>query len=348
MNAVKAKLQVAVLGATGYGGGELLRLLLAHPEVELVLLAGSGSEAKPLASVHPQLRGLCELEISPAPASLDAWPAVDVIFLALPHGVAKDLVPTLPANARVVDLSGDFRLSDAAAVRRYYGMEPADAHWQERFVYGLAENHAGLIAEAKYIANPGCFATAAILALSPLAQRGLIEPRVIIDAKTGSTGAGAKPSAWTHHPERANSLFAYKSYGHQHLPEIQQALAAVAPGWAGKLVLQTHATPLVRGIYATVYASLVAGVDTAQVAEAFATYYAGRSFVRLLDAPPNVNWVRGSNFADLAFAVDGSELTVFAALDNLGKGAAGQAVQNLNLMHGWPETLGLLNAGGTP
>lgn len=329
---MNAKLKIGILGASGYGGGELLRLLLAHPHVEVVLASTGGGEAKPLADVHPHLRGLTDLPLVSPPACESAWPDVDVVFLALPHGAAKDAVERLPAGAKVIDLSHDFRLK-------------ADAG---PFVYGLSENNAGQLAEATHVANPGCFATAAILALSPLVAGGMIGRRVIIDGKTGSTGAGAKPSAATHHPSRANSLFAYKPYAHQHLGEIREALEALNPAWEGKIVFQAHATPLVRGIYATVYATLEPGVTEASVRDAFTRHYGKRKFVRLLDEPPNANWVRGSNFCDLAFAVSGDELTVFAALDNLGKGAAGQAVQNLNLMHGWPETLGLTGVGGVP
>ncbi len=329
---MSTKTKVGILGASGYGGGELLRLLLEHPRVDVVLASTSGGETKAMASVHPQLRGLTDLDLVAPPANPAAWPDVDVVFLALPHGAAKDALKTLPPGAKVVDLSNDFRLK-------------ADAG---KFVYGLSENNGGQLAEATHVANPGCFATAAILALSPLVAGGLIGGRVIIDGKTGSTGAGAKPSATTHHPARANSLFAYKPFSHQHLPEIQEALGAVNPAWPGKIVFQAHATPLVRGIYATVYATLLGGVTEDHVRDAFKRRYEGRRFVRLLDEPPNANWVRGSNFCDLAFAVCGDELTVFAALDNLGKGAAGQAVQNLNLMHGWPETLGLTAVGGVP
>ncbi len=285
-----------------------------------------------MASAHPHLRGLTVLELVAPPPDAGSWPEVDVVFLALPHGAAKNAVKALPPAAKVIDLSNDFRLK-------------ADAG---KFVYGLAENNAGLLAEATHVANPGCFATAAILALSPLVKGAMIGPRVIIDGKTGSTGAGAKPSATTHHPSRANSLFAYKPYGHQHLPEIREALAALNPDWQGKIIFQAHATPLVRGIYATIYATLNPGVTEPAVRRAFADHYGKRTFVRLLDEPPNANWVRGSNFCDLALAVDGDELTVFAAIDNLGKGAAGQAVQNMNLMHGWAESTGLTGVGGVP
>ena len=339
--------KVAVIGASGCAGGELLRCLLAHPGVEVVLAASSSGSGAALADTHPALRGLTNLSLEKVPGP-GAWPQLDLVFLCLPHGASRDLVPTLPAEAKVIDLGGDFRLQDAEAFASFYGCEPPPAALQATFVYGLAEvTPAGEIAAARRIANPGCFASACILALAPLLERGLIEARVIIDAKTGSSGSGAKPSASTQHAGRVNSLYAYKSYTHQHLPEIRQALAKLAPGWGEELVLQAHSTPLVRGIFATAYAQLKPGIAAAAVDAAFHEAYAAQPFIRLADhRSPNTNWSRGSNFVDIGWVSQGRELTVFASLDNLGKGAAGQAVQNMNLMFGLPQATGLWHAGG--
>jgi len=339
--------KVAVIGASGFAGGELLRFLFAHPDVEVVLAASPSGSGAALAATHPSLRGLTSLAHQAIPCS-GAWPQLDLVFLCLPHGASRELVPLLPAAVKVIDLGGDFRLQDPEAFAHFYGCEPPPVALQATFVYGLAEvTPPGEIAAAERIANPGCFASACILALAPLLGRGLIEARVIIDAKTGSSGSGAKPSASTQHAGRVNSLYAYKSYAHQHLPEIRQALAKLAPGWGDELILQAHSTPLVRGIFATVYAQLKPSTAAAAVDAAFLEYYAAQPFIRLTGhSSPNTNWSRGSNFVDIGWVGQGCELTVFASLDNLGKGAAGQAVQNMNLMFGLPQTTGLWHAGG--
>jgi N-acetyl-gamma-glutamyl-phosphate reductase len=348
----QARIKVAVAGATGYAGAELVRYLLQHPAVELVLAArgraDDGSAPALLADALPGLRGLTTLPLVALPKTPDAWPALDVIFLALLHGVAMDVVPLLPKGPKVIDLSGDFRIRDAEAFAAAYGFPPRHREEAPAFTYGLVENHRAAISSATHVASPGCFATACILALSPLVKADLTEDRIIIDAKTGSSGAGAKPGATTHHPERAASLFAYKPFEHQHGAEIDQALRDVAPSWSGKVILQAHATPLVRGIYASAYAQLRPGVDARAVGAAFQSHYAKSPFVRLGTTPPNVLWSRASNFVDIGWAVAGREVAVFASLDNLGKGAAGQAVQSFNLMSGLPETLGLWAPGGLP
>lgn len=340
------KARVGVIGASGYTGGELLRLLLQHPSCELVLACAHSNAGKSVADVHPSLRGLTELKLAPVPES--DWPALDVIFLSLPHGESMDIVPRLPVGPRVIDLGGDFRLKDAEVFERFYGRPQTAPGWAERFTYGAPELGRGRIAEAQYVANPGCFATASILALAPLVNEGLIEDHVVIDAKTGSSGSGAKPGPGTHHPERSEGFTAYKPFKHQHVPEILQALAGVGRGFHGQLILQAHSAPMVRGIYASVYARLKVGIAADAVSTAFKTFYADAPFVRLVDGAPNVHWVRGGNFADIGFATADRDVVVFAAIDNLGKGAAGQAVQNFNLMHGLDERTGLWQAGGYP
>ena len=344
-----SKVRVGILGASGYAGGELLRLLHGHQYVEVVWAASPSGEGRPIAEHHPALRGLTKLPLSPVPQTVADWPELDCLFLCLPHGASRDLVPKLPLGPKIIDLGGDFRLTDAESFAKYYGTQPADRDWQKRFVYGLPETTgAGAVAAAQFVANPGCFATTVILALAPLVRSAMIEDRVIVDAKTGSTGSGAKPSATTQHATRVNSMYAYKSFSHQHLPEIRQALAQLSPGWGGGLVFQAHSTPLVRGIFASVYCQLKSSVTAATVTAAFKAAYTESAFIRLVDGSPNVNWSRGSNFVDIGWVCEGRELSVFATLDNLGKGAAGQAVQNMNLMFSLPETTGLWQAGGAP
>lgn len=339
---------VAVLGASGYTGGELLRILAAHPDVQVTFAAAHASAGKRVADVHPYLRGLVDLELQRIPETTGDWPDVDLIFLALPHGESMAVVPRLPKGVRVIDLGGDFRLKEPATFARWYGRAHTATTEVDGFVYGLPELGRDVVAKAHRIANPGCFATATILALAPLVNEALVEPRVVVDAKTGSSGSGAKPGQPTHHPERSEGFTAYKPFKHQHVPEITQALAGLTGGFAGDLLLQAHSAPMVRGIYATAYAQLKKGHDGGDVAHAFRSFYEEAPFVRLLDAPPNVHWVRGGNFVDIAWAVDGRDVVVFAAIDNLGKGAAGQAVQNMNLMLGLEETSGLWRAGGYP
>ncbi|MBM4252066.1 MAG: N-acetyl-gamma-glutamyl-phosphate reductase [Deltaproteobacteria bacterium] len=346
---MSAAVRTAIIGGTGYSGVELTRLILQHPHTELVLVTSPSGEGRPLADHQPILRGLTQLPLSPVPQAASEWPAVDLIFLCLPHGVSRDLVPSLPPTARVIDLSGDFRIRDGETFAKYYGISPPAPEWQRRFVYGLPEVvDRAEIAHAHYVANPGCFATAVTLGLAPLVRLGLIESRVIVDAKTGSTGAGAKPSVTTQHATRANSFYGYKSFAHQHVPEIKQTLATLSRGWGDGLVFQAHSTPLVRGIFASIYCRVQPGVSAASIDKAFRDYYEGCAFMRLCEGSPNVNWTRGSNFVDLGWSQEDRELIVFCALDNLGKGAAGQAVQNMNLMYGYAEMTGLWQAGGVP
>jgi len=251
---------------------------------------------------------------------------------------------------KVVDLSGDFRLRDAEEFREHYGREHTAAELQREFVYGLTELNRGEIAKARLVSNPGCFATATLLGLAPLAASGRLRGRVVVDAKTGSSGSGAKPAANTHHPQRMNSFYAYKPFTHQHVPEIEQALRGVSGGWASELVFMTHSLPVSRGIFASIYAELAEGdsMTDEELAAVYADFYRGSFFVRLVKGSPDINWVKMTNFCDIGFAARGRQVAVFAAIDNLVKGAAGQAVQNMNLMFGLEEKAGLLLVGGNP
>jgi N-acetyl-gamma-glutamyl-phosphate reductase len=302
--------------------------------------------------VHRNLYGLTDLRFVKAPEDLESLAGLDCVFLALPHGQALEIAPRLPAGVKVVDLSGDFRLRDADEFREHYGREHTAVELQREFVYGLTEFNREEIKRARLVSNPGCFATATLLGLGPLAASGALRGRVVVDAKTGSSGSGAKPAANTHHPQRTNSFYAYKPFTHQHVPEVEQALRAVGGGgrWSSELVFMTHSLPVSRGIFASIYAELEEGAAMTgeDLAALYADFYRGSFFVRMVDGSPDINWVKMTNFCDVGFAVRGRQVAVFSALDNLVKGAAGQAVQNMNLMFGLGEKTGLLLAGGNP
>ena len=218
---------------------------------------------------------------------------------------------------------------------------------QAEFVYGLTETNREAIKQARLIADPGCFATATLLGLAPLVANNLLNGRVVVDAKTGSSGSGAKAAANTHHPQRMNSFYAYKPFTHQHVPEIEQELNQIGD-WTNELVFMTHSLPVSRGIFASIYAEAKRVLTETELREIFAEYYRDSFFVRLVNGSPDINWVKTTNFCDLGFAARGTQLVVFSAIDNLVKGAAGQAVQNMNLMFGLEEKTGLVLVGTNP
>lgn len=341
------KIRIGIAGASGYSGGEILRLLLQHPQAEVVWLTAGRQAGLPIEEIHPNLRGLTSL-VCQDHAITDAWRNVDLIFLALPHGESPRLLPAIPQGPKVIDLGGDFRLRDLEDFRSFYKTEHPCFSLQPSFVYGLPEIHREAIAKAERIASPGCFATATILGLAPLIAGGWTEGKVIVDAKTGSSGSGAQPSAGTHHPFRETSFLAYKTFAHQHRPEILQALRDLDPSWDAPFLFQTHSAPMVRGIFATIYATLRNPLSTAAIRDLFADFYRKSPFIRLVKDSPNVHWVRMTNFADIGFATEGREIILFVAIDNLVKGAAGQAIQTMNLLFGLPEITGLWNPGCNP
>ena len=338
------KIRIGIFGGSGYGGSELLRILLFHPEVELVFVTANEHAGKKVGDVHRNLNGLTQLSFAAAPENLDG---VDCVFLALPHGQAMDIVPRLPGNIRAIDLSGDFRLRDQAVFEKHYKQPHTAMESQAGFVYGLTETNREAIRRARFISNPGCFATATLLGLAPLVANGALSGRVIVDAKTGSSGSGAKAAANTHHPQRMNSFYAYKPFTHQHVPEIEQELEHVGD-WTNELVFMTHSLPVSRGIFASIYAEGKNDLTEEQLREMFEEYYRGSFFVRLVSGSPDINWVKTTNFCDIGFAARGKQIVVFSAIDNLVKGAAGQAVQNMNLMFGLDEKTGLLLVGTNP
>ncbi len=343
----RMKIKAGIFGGSGYGGSELLRILLFHPEVELLFVTANEHAGKTVGEVHRNLLGLTDLVFASAPSDVSAIADVDCVFLALPHGQALELAPFLPGSTRVIDLSGDFRLSDAELFEQHYGRKHTALETQANFVYGLTETNREKIKQARLIANPGCFATATILGLAPLVAGNLLDGRVVVDAKTGSSGSGAKAAANTHHPQRSNSFYAYKPFTHQHVPEIEQELRSVGD-WTSELIFMTHSLPVARGIFASCYVQLKKEVETEKLYEQFGEYYRDAYFIRMVKGSPDINWVKTTNFCDLGIATRGRQAVIFSALDNLVKGAAGQAVQNMNLMFGLDEKTGLVLPGTNP
>src|ERR1041385_6482707 len=337
-------IKIGIFGGSGYGGSELLRILLLHPNAELVFVTANEHAGKPVVEVHRNLAGLSDLKFSLASdVSLD----VDCAFFALPHGQAMDVIPNLPSSVKAIDLSGDFRLREQEVFERHYKQKHTAMHVQSEFVYGLTETNREGIRAARLVANPGCFATATLLGLAPLVASGILNGRVIVDAKTGSSGSGAKAAANTHHPQRMNSFYAYKPFTHQHVPEIEQELDHIGD-WTNELIFMTHSLPVARGIFASIYAEANRELSENDLRKLYADYYRESFFVRLVNGSPDINWVKTTNFCDLGFAVRGKQLVVFSAIDNLVKGAAGQAVQNMNIMFGLDEKTGLMFLGTNP
>lgn len=341
------KLRVGIFGGSGYGGAELLRLLLVHPHAEIALVTANEHAGKPVAEVHKNLYGLTDLSFTRAPEDLAGLRDLDFVFLSLPHGQAIDVVPRLSPDVKVIDLSGDFRLRDRETFEQHYKREHTAFAEQKDFVYGLTETNRARVRQAKRISNPGCFATATLLGLAPLVSKNLLSGRVIVDAKTGSSGSGAKPASNTHHPQRMNSFYAYKPFTHQHVPEIEQELRAVGD-FTSELVFMTHSLPVSRGIFASIYVEMRDEINAEQARDLFAEFYRDSFFVRLVEGSPDINWVKTTNFCDISFAARGRQLVVFSAIDNLVKGAAGQAVQNMNLMAGLDEKAALILTGSNP
>ena len=342
-------LRVSVIGAAGYVGGELLRLLLQHPEVGDLVATSRSKAGVPVGEVHPALAPLTDVRLSgasPAEASRQA----DVVFLALEHGesarVADDIFAAGPGL--VIDLAADFRVSDLELYARFYGQHPAP-ELVPRFSYALADVLGTGLRGKPALAAPGCFATAAQLALYPLARTGL-ELLPALFGVTGSSGSGVHPKATTHHPLRAHNLFAYSVLNHRHEAEILQRWREWTGNPAARARLMTHSGPFVRGIHLTLHVDLGERGAAVPVAQRFREAFAGRPFVRLLDQPPELTHAVGTNYAliHVAQSADGREAQVMVAVDNLVKGAGGQAIQAMNLALGLPEETGLRFGGIFP
>jgi N-acetyl-gamma-glutamyl-phosphate reductase len=338
-------LKAAIVGATGYTGRELAQILVRHPHIRPFYLTSESFAGQRLDEIYPQFRSILELPLEKLDYARLA--DCDFIFCALPHGLSMDAVPQLLASGKkVVDLSGDFRLKDVSLYPEWYGYQ----HKAERFVadsiYGLPEYNRQAIKDATLVANPGCYPTSVLLPLKPLLAARVIETDdIIVDAKSGVSGAGRTPKLPFHFPECTENFKAYKVAGHQHTPEIEQELSGVA----GKQVILTftpHLIPMVRGILSTIYLRVKGDVSEETLWAIYEKYYGNEPFIRFYHPPelPETKYVSGSNFCDISFRLDkrSKRLIVISAIDNLVKGAAGQAVQNMNIMQGWPEGAGLL------
>ncbi len=344
--------RVAVLGASGYTGAELLRLLLRHPHAQVTALTSERHAGASLASVYPQFATLPQDEL-PRLTTLDAveWDYVDLAFGCLPHATTQQVVLKLPKDLRVVDLSADFRLADVATYEAWYGTHYAP-ELQPDAVYGLTELFRERVRDARLVANPGCYPTAAQLSLVPLLEAKLIHASdIIIDAKSGTTGAGRAPKEATLFCEVADGMHAYGVGSHRHAPEIEQGLA-LASGEEVVVNFTPHLIPMSRGIFESIYVKLADGASVETLEAALRARYAEEPFVTVLPtgSVPQTRHVRGSNHCIISVAPDRipGRAIVMAVIDNLCKGASGQAVQNMNVMFGFPEQAGIEGVGSFP
>lgn len=339
----ESSIGIAILGGTGYGAGELLRLLTQHPKATVVNVVSGSSGDELIAGTHSHLRGInnqhfdAELDLARLTPFKDK-----IVFSALPHGASAEAITAALDKAqgmdiRVIDLSADFRLKDTTLHNVVYGHDGAGALRRD-FVYGMPEIFRADIASARFIANPGCLATAAILAVAPIANdtRGTI----VIDAKTGTSGAGKTPQPQFHHPARHASVAAYKMLEHRHEAEIRETLRVVHSSDV-EVMFVPHLIPVSRGIFVTAYLELPERITRERLCQRYREFYRHAPFVRLVPASPELSDVVGSNFCDISVACRGRQVVVMSALDNLVKGMAGQAMQNMNLMCGLTETTGL-------
>lgn len=333
---------VSILGGSGYGGGELLRLLLSHPNVQIKQVTSRSRVGEYAYQTHPNLRKRTQLKFSD-PSQLEP---VDILFLAQPHGQAQRYIDSYAKLAKkIIDLSADFRLRDANFYEQWYGEKHAAPEWLNKFVYGLPELRRAEIANAHYVSGVGCNATASNLALLPLIKAGLIdfESPIIIEVKTGSSEGGAEGNSASHHPERASVIRTFSSFGHRHTAEVIQEMGVK------NVSLTMTAVDLVRGVLATAHAKVKAGITTKDLWKAYRTVANENPFIRVVKEQrgiyrvPEPKILAGSNYADLGFELDESNghIVAMCAIDNLMKGASGSAVQCMNLMMGWDETLGL-------
>lgn len=340
--------RIGIIGGTGYTGAELMRLVAGHPHASVVLVTSTREAGMPVADLHPALggSGLIYEGLDPAAAK----GRCDVFFVCAPHGVAMDLVPELAdADHLVVDLSADFRLADASVYEAWYGLAHRAPDLLAHATYGLTELFRDDVRGAKLVANPGCYPTATLLALAPAVKAGLVDPStIVIDAKSGVSGAGREPSLGTSFSECAESVSAYKVAAHRHTPEIEQALGRLA-GTDVVVSFAPHLMPMVRGLLATCYGTLTREATTDEVVELYRSRYVGEPFVTVLDAGtmPATKHVTSSNACHIGLAADprSGRLVAVAAIDNLVKGASGQAVQNMNVALGLEETAGLSTIG---
>jgi N-acetyl-gamma-glutamyl-phosphate reductase len=335
-------IDVAILGATGYTALELIKLLLRHPEARITAVTSRQDGRPAISTIHPSLVGRLELpleDLSPGEVAARAG----CVFSCLPHCASAEVVPQLlEAGATVIDFSADYRLDDASTYREWYGHEHPDAGRLGTTVYGLPELFRSRIVGARLVANPGCYSTSAILPLAPLVKTGLVDPTdIIVDAKSGVSGAGRSPKLMTHFPECNESLSAYNVGRHRHTPEIEQVIGRHA-GRRPEVIFTPQLAPMDRGILATIYARPIRPITDDAVLAALREAYDGERFVRVVDHLPATKDVVDTNFCDITARVVRGRVLLISCLDNLVKGASGAAVQNFNCVHGFPETTGML------
>jgi N-acetyl-gamma-glutamyl-phosphate reductase len=329
--------RAAVVGGSGYTGGELARLLSRHPDVELVAMTSRQQAGSKISKTHPFLQGFCELTFDEKLLGSD----YDVVFTATPHGASMDIIPELVCSGtKVIDLSGDYRLKDPEVYKKWYGSCHKDRDNLDKAVYGIPELFHDQIARADFVSNPGCYPTCSILALAPLFSKGMVESRVIIDGKSSTSGAGVEPTKATHHPTCGSSITPYKVGAHRHTPEIQMALEKVAKKDV-EVIFTPHLLPVVRGMLCTCYPLLKVDSDKSELEKVYSEFYRGKRFVRMTTVPSMASVV-GSNFCEIGLEKAGTNnVVVMSAIDNLVKGASGQAIQNCNIMFGFSEVAGL-------
>ncbi len=342
-------IKAGVLGGTGYAGIETVRLLLKHPEAEVVRIVSHSYAGQKISDLYPNLRGICDIECSALDAD-DIAQSCDVVFTALPHGASKEVIPKLyEKGIKIIDLSGDFRYNDVNVYEKWYGQEHSAPELLKKSVYGLCELHRDEIKKASLIGNPGCYTTCSILALAPLAKSGIADnSSFIIDAKSGVTGAGRGLNLPNLFCECTESMKAYKVAAHRHTSEIEQELSLLA-GEDIVLSFTPHLAPMKRGIFATCYANLKEKHTAAELIELYKEFYKDEQFVRVYPEGtlPEIKHIAGSNYAAIGLVVDQrmNRVIVVSCIDNLIKGAAGQAVQNMNILFGLNENTGLADPG---
>lgn len=337
-------LNIGIYGASGYTGQELLRLLLGHPQSNVVALTSRRYAGLPVSDIYPVFLGLTDLAfIDASPEEMAAL--ADIVFLALPHGISMDVAPIfLRAGKKVIDLSADFRLRNVATYEHWYRRHTAPEHIKES-VYGIPELYGDAIVSAKLVANPGCYPTSVILGLAPLLKAHCIDDAsIIVDSKSGVSGAGREPQVGTLFCEIDEGFKAYKIGQHRHTPEMEQEIGVLA-GHDVKISFTPHLLPLSRGILSTIYASVQKDLTTSALVDLYRQFYRGKKFIRIYKEGtlPNISSIRGSNYCDIGLTIDGrtNRVIIVSAIDNLMKGAAGQAIQNMNLMCGISEDTGL-------
>ena len=329
--------RVGIIGGTGYTGSELSRLLCRHPDIELAALTSRSNAGKDVTSVHGFLRGYTDIKFT---ERISDTKDLDFVMVATPYGVAMEEVPALREQGiKCIDLSGDYRLKDAALYEQWYGKEHSDPEGLEKAVFGQPELFRERIKGADLVANPGCYATSAILAIAPLMKSGLVHDDVFVDGKSGTSGAGMTPSARLHHPTCGESVIPYKIGAHRHQPEIDMAVDMFA-GSHLDVAFVPHLIPIVRGIISSCYFRLKKDASQEDVDAVYEKQYGAERFVHYVPEP-SIRDVVGTNHAEVRSKVLGNRVVPFGVLDNLVKGASGQAVQNMNLMLGLPEADGL-------